>query len=76
MNYRIFGKYLDRGATENLAPLTEDGWEIGHVGFRTDWDGTPHDSFTVQGDAYAGEVGQLAPAFNIIGLPGPLPPSR
>ncbi|HET9474093.1 MAG TPA: TonB-dependent receptor [Steroidobacteraceae bacterium] len=74
VNYRIFGKYLDRGPTDNSAPLTEDGWEIGHVGFRTDWDGTPHDSFTVQGDAYAGEVGQLAPAFNIIGRPGPLPP--
>ena len=74
VNYRIFGKYLDRGATENLVPLNEDGWEIGHVGFRTDWDGSPHDSFTVQGDAYAGEIGQLGPAFNIIGLPGPLPP--
>ena len=40
----------------------------------TDWDGTPHDSFTVQGDAYAGEVGQLAPSFNIIGRQGPPAP--
>ena len=74
VNFRVFGKYLDRNATENSVPLTEDDWQMGHVGFRADWDGTPRDSFTVQGDLYQGEVGQLAPAFNIIGLPGPAPP--
>jgi iron complex outermembrane recepter protein len=74
VSYRVFGKYLDRNATENSTPLTEDDWQLGHVGFRADWDGSPRDSFTVQGDAYAGEIGQLAPSFNIIGRPGPAPP--
>lgn len=74
VSYRVFGKYLDRNPTENTVPLTDDDWQLGHVGFRADWDGSPGDSFTVQGDAYAGEVGQLSPAFNIIGRPGPSPP--
>ncbi|HEU5135715.1 MAG TPA: TonB-dependent receptor [Steroidobacteraceae bacterium] len=74
VNYRVYGKYFDRDAT--LAPglSTEDSWNLGHVGFRTDWDGTPRDSFTVQGDAYQADVGQLASAINIIGRPGPEPP--
>ena len=64
MNYRVYGKYLDRDGT--LAPTltTDDSWSLGHVGFRTDWDGTAHDSFTVQGDAYRADVDQLAPAIN------------
>jgi iron complex outermembrane receptor protein len=74
VNYRVYGKYLDRDAT--LAPTleTEDSWSMGHVGFRTDWDGNSRDSFTVQGDAYNADVSQLAPATNIIGRPGPQPP--
>jgi iron complex outermembrane receptor protein len=74
VNFRVFGKYLDRDAT--LAPTftTEDSWNLGHVGFRTDWDSTPHDSFTVQGDAYHANVGLLAPGTTIIGRPGPDPP--
>ena len=74
VNYRVYGKYLDRDAT--LAPTleTEDSWSMAHVGFRTDWDGTSQNSFTVQGDAYNADVGQLAPATNIIGRPGPAPP--
>ena len=74
VNYRVFGKYLDRNATENSVPLTDDDWQLGHLGFRMDWDGTPQDSFTIQGDVYQGEAGQLAPAFSILGRPGPAPP--
>jgi iron complex outermembrane receptor protein len=74
VNYRVYGKYLDRDST--LAPTlpTDDSWNMSHVGFRTDWDGTSRDSFTVQGDAYHANVGQLAPTINIIGRPGPQPP--
>jgi len=74
VNFRVYGKYLDRDATSTPNLETEDSWNLGHVGFRTDWDRGSHDSFTVQGDAYRGEVGQLAPAVNIIGRPGPPPP--
>ena len=71
VNYRVFGKYLDREGTLNSTPDTDDAWSLGHLGFRTDWDGSSRDSFTVQGDAYSGDIGQLAPAVTIIGREGP-----
>src|SRR3954468_15058839 len=52
VNYRLFAKYLDRDATYAPAMNSEDSWQLGHVGFRTDWNGAQQDSFTVQGDAY------------------------
>jgi iron complex outermembrane receptor protein len=74
VNYRVYGKYFDRDGT--LAPTltTDDAWSLGHVGFRTDWDGTARDSFTVQGDAYRADVDQLASGTNVIGRPSPVPP--
>jgi len=54
--------------------VTNDDWQLGHVGFRTDWDSASRDSFTVQGDAYSGEAGQLSPAVTVIGRPGPQGP--
>ncbi|HEX5162273.1 MAG TPA: TonB-dependent receptor [Steroidobacteraceae bacterium] len=74
VHYRVFGKYLDREGTLNTTPDTDDAWSLGHVGFRTDWDGSSHDSFTVQGDMYSGDIGQLAPAVSIIGREGPTGP--
>ena len=74
VNYRVYGKYLDRDATLAPALPSEDSWNLGHVGFRTDWDSTPHDSFTVQGDAYRAKLGLLSPGTTIIGRPGPVPP--
>ena len=71
VNFRVFGKYLDREGTLNTTPDTDDAWQLGHVGFRTDWDGSARDAFTVQGDAYAGDIGELAPAIKIIGRDGP-----
>ncbi len=74
VNWRVYGKYQDRDSTDAPTNPNDDSWRLGHVGFRTDWDHTPHDSFTVQGDAYGGEFGQLTPAITIIGRPGPPPP--
>jgi iron complex outermembrane recepter protein len=71
VHYRFFGKYLDRDETEHLATDTDDAWKLGHVGFRTDWDGSERNSFTVQGDAYSGEVGKLTPSITIIGRDNP-----
>ena len=71
VHFRVFGKYFDRGSTDNSVVDSEDGWKMGHAGFRTDWDGAPGDSFTVQGDAYAGTIGKHTPAVEIIGRPGP-----
>jgi len=71
VNYRVFAKYKERDGTDHEVPGQDDDWQMAHVGFRTDWDSGDVDSFTVQGDAYAGEIGQLVPAITIIGRPGP-----
>jgi len=71
VHYRVFGKYQDRDETQHLATDTDDQWRLGHVGFRTDWDGGDRDAFTVQGDAYSGDVGKLQPSTTIIGRDNP-----
>jgi iron complex outermembrane recepter protein len=51
--YRIFAK----GFAKNSVPGVpgqgpQDGWDLGHGGFRTDWTLSPRDSLTVEGDLY------------------------
>lgn len=70
IHYRVFGKFLSRDGTRHTG-VTEDDGELAHVGFRTDWSAGEDTDFTVQGDFYRGEMGQLAPAVTIIGRPGP-----
>jgi iron complex outermembrane receptor protein len=74
--YRVFAQYFDRDASSLANPVSPDDWHMGHVGFRTDWDGSEADAFTVQGDWYDGRAGQVGPAVTIIGRPGPTPPLR
>ena len=74
VHYRVFGRYFDRDGTVTPNPAVDDAWNRGRVGFRTDWDSGAYDSFTVQGDAYAGEIGQFVPAVTIIGRTPPPPP--
>jgi iron complex outermembrane receptor protein len=74
VNYRVFGKFFDRDGTDHPSLTEDDAWRMAHVGFRTDWDGAAQDSFTVQGDAYRAEAGQLAPAITVIGREGPAGP--
>jgi iron complex outermembrane receptor protein len=74
VNYRVYGKYLDRDETDHLSTTEDDAWNLAHLGFRTDWDGNSRDAFTVQGDAYSGTEGQLVPAITVIGRPGPVGP--
>jgi iron complex outermembrane receptor protein len=69
--YRVFGKYVERGASFHVDPATSDDFRLGHVGFRTDWEATSADGFTVQGDLYHGDVGQLTPSLTVNGRPGP-----
>ncbi|MDE2261454.1 MAG: TonB-dependent receptor [Gammaproteobacteria bacterium] len=71
--YRVFAKYQDH-APEDYPGASSDGWDLGHVGFRTDWQADAADAFTLQGDAYDGRVGEVSPAVNVIGRPGPRPP--
>ncbi|HEY1892772.1 MAG TPA: TonB-dependent receptor [Steroidobacteraceae bacterium] len=74
MYYRVFAKYQDHAPEDYPAAASSDGWDLGHVGFRTDWKADSTDAFSVQGDAYDGRIGQVSPAVNIIGRPGPPPP--
>jgi iron complex outermembrane recepter protein len=50
-SYRIFGKYSNTGGNEFAnGSAGGDGWHFSHVGFRTDWNLSPQDALTVQGD--------------------------
>jgi iron complex outermembrane receptor protein len=71
VHYRIFGKYLDRDETRHVAPDTDDEWRLGHIGIRTDWEGSQRDAFSIQADAYSGDVGKLAPSIMITGRDNP-----
>jgi iron complex outermembrane receptor protein len=68
--YRIFAKYSDRDATSSPNESPDD-WQVGHFGFRSDWEATARDTWTLQSDVYRGDVGQLAPSITVIGRPGP-----
>ena len=72
--YRVFAKYQDHSSEDYPAGAGSDGWDLSHVGFRTDWNADPQDTFTFQGDAYDGRIGEVSPAVTIIGRPGPTPP--
>ncbi|HET9447157.1 MAG TPA: TonB-dependent receptor [Steroidobacteraceae bacterium] len=69
--FRVFGQYSDRDATFHPGAVSSDDWRIGHAGFRADWDPSDSDALTLQADVYRANIGQLAPAVNIIGRPGP-----
>jgi len=57
-SYRVYAKYVDRDhTTVEGGGAIGDASKRGQVGFRADWNG-PVDTFTVQGDAYRGEVDQ------------------
>ena len=57
-SYRVFTKYLDHNHFPDLTGQNgEDGWHLGHVGFRADGSLSQKDSVTVEGDAYGGDEG-------------------
>jgi iron complex outermembrane receptor protein len=63
--YRVYGTYMDHAATP--LPNGEDSrtdWQLGRGGFRVDWNRSPDDLLTFQGDGYGGaghEVFWVAP---------------
>jgi iron complex outermembrane recepter protein len=69
--YRVFGSFADRDDSFIPDGPTADDWRLGHLGARTDWESVDGHSLTIQGDAYRGNVGRLAPSVTIIGRPGP-----
>jgi iron complex outermembrane receptor protein len=66
-HYRIYGKYFDRDNTERADGTdVPDAWQKGQIGFRADWGGSSR-NFTLQGDAYSGELETLPSKTRIDG---------
>jgi iron complex outermembrane receptor protein len=70
---RVFGKYFARDSFESTRPATagkqgSDQWDLGHAGFRTDWDPNEKDSLTLQGDFYDGKAG----SYSTVAAPPPV----
>jgi iron complex outermembrane receptor protein len=54
--YRVYAKYFNRD--DSILPTgkpNNDSWQGWRSGFRTDWEPSPQNLFTLQGDAYYGE---------------------
>jgi iron complex outermembrane receptor protein len=59
---RGYGKYSDRDqSTLPSGADAPDDWHLGQSGFRLDWQRSPADVVTVQGDLYSGRGTQAAP---------------
>lgn len=61
-NYRVYGKYFDRGPFYDPNQPANDAWNQGRVGFRADWnlDREKSNTLTIQGDHYTGQSGTTA----------------
>ena len=57
--YRVYGKFHDRDSSElRGGGDANDSWWMSRGGFRLDWEPNDPNLFTLQGDIYAGELGQ------------------
>lgn len=67
-HYRLYGKTVRRDNTSfaNGTPI-RDAAEHQQVGFRADW-GKASDGFTLQGDAYGGQIDQAPQGRDIAGM--------
>lgn len=70
--YRVFVKHSEHDASYAPEAQSQDDWHLSHLGFRTDWEASSEDRFTVQGDVYQGQIGQIVPSIRLIGRPGPM----
>lgn len=62
-HYRVYGKYFDRDPMVLAdGSNARDDMNMAQGGFRTDWQGSQADTFTVQGDAYDGSGGETTRA--------------
>jgi iron complex outermembrane receptor protein len=57
--YRVFGNFFNIGNSSSaVGGQAADGWHLAHGGFRSDWNLSPRDALTVQGDLYNSGEGQ------------------
>jgi iron complex outermembrane receptor protein len=69
VSYRVYGKGFDRGTTDLPTGLdATDDWQMGQGGFRVEWENSVVNRFTIQGDAYGGQMGQ--PSGNDVAVNG------
>ncbi len=59
--YRGYATGFARDGFSNPSGPEYDAWRLGRSGFRTDWDLGTNDALTVQGDVFAGTLGERAP---------------
>ncbi len=69
--FRVFAKGFDRTGQFNPDGPANDNWKLGHFGFRADWQPDANDSLTLQGDLYAGDIGQNQSSVQVGVRPGP-----
>jgi iron complex outermembrane receptor protein len=61
MHFRFYAKEFNRDSSELASGRSAaDDWHMAQTGFRADWNTAANQQITVQGDAYQGELGQLA----------------
>ena len=58
LDYRISAKAFRRAPQYHDGGTSWDRWWLGQAGFRTDWDTSNGNAFTLQGDVYRGTNGQ------------------
>jgi iron complex outermembrane recepter protein len=68
MAYRAYAMGFGRSPEFHFDNNNYDAWQLGQAGFRTDSELTDHDTLTIQGDLYKGNVGQQVAISNYSGL--------
>jgi len=69
--YRVFGRYSNIGNSDSAnGAQAADARSMSHAGFRSDWDLSPRDTLTVQGDFLQAHGGRTE--TNIVSLMPPL----
>jgi iron complex outermembrane recepter protein len=63
--YRVYATYENHASTVlSDGSDANNSWQLGRAGFRTDWDPTDRNTFTFQGDGYAGWINQVFDEFD------------
>jgi iron complex outermembrane recepter protein len=62
LDYRVYGKAFTRGPEYHPDGQNFDDWRAARGGFRADWEPSPRDSFTFQGDIYTENAGERVQA--------------
>jgi iron complex outermembrane receptor protein len=57
-DFRVYGRYFERGPEHHDDGHEFDDWSAGQGGFRLDWKRGTRDELTFQGDLYDGRAGQ------------------